>query len=79
MDQNNTLANLLMYESEYVPKPPIDNASTSDLYPTYYEENTPNQDQSGYSEESEDMLYNFLLKLLNALAYRIRVIQRDCF
>ena len=78
LDQNNTLANLLMYESEYVAKPGAD-PSTSDMYPVYYEDNTANHDKESYSEESEDMLYNFLLKLVNALAFRIRILQRGCF
>ena len=78
MDHSNTLTNLLMYESEYIPKPPPD-PNSSDFYPTYYEDNTNKNEEMNCSEESEDLLFNFLLKLINALAFRIRILKRGCF
>lgn len=72
IDHNNTLTNLLMYESEYIPR-----RSFEDIHPAQIEENG-NAGMSD-SDESEDFLYNFLLKLVNALAYRIRILERGCF
>ena len=50
-----------------------------DSYPQYYKDNKENAISDDYSEQSEDMLCNFILKLFTVLSYKVRIMQRGSF
>lgn len=51
----------------------------NDSYPEYYKDNKENIVDDDFSEQSEDMLCNFILKLFGILSYKVRILQRGSF
>lgn len=47
--------------------------------PTYYHDNTQDNQYEPSEESSEDLLFNLIIKLVGALSYRIRINQRNAF
>ena len=46
---------------------------------TYYHDNTQDHQYQPSEEDSEDMFFTFIVKLVGALSYRIRIEQRNAF